>query len=138
MDQHLAVMTATSNWAYSTATYRQANASATNQLDIVVGSAEDAVDCRTTATVSNSAGNVALSSAIAYDSTSTPTATGSLGYSDGQAAAENVTIYAHLVHYPAVGRHVYVWLERSGATPTTTWQGVSTGIQSGINGSWRR
>ena len=37
---------ATASWTYSTATFRQANGSAANQLNFVVGYSEDAVEAR--------------------------------------------------------------------------------------------
>lgn len=130
----------TDSWTYTTATMRQANANAANQLDFVVGVAEVLAEVfalhRAT---NNNATVVGVSTSIGYDSTSAA-ATGVLML--GAAASDTLGAFAlpsaSLRHYPAVGRHVYVWLEYSAATGTTTWYGdagAANIIQTGILGS---
>lgn len=125
----------TATWAYTTATFRQANASASNQVEMVVGVAEVGVDLTTTATANNSTGGINFSVSIGEDSTSTA-ATGVTMSLAAPAAAVNGSVSAQLRKQPAVGYHYYAWLEYSVATGTTTWQGNSVSyVQSGIVGS---
>lgn len=135
------IIEATNSWAYTTATFRQANASTANQLDVVVGVAEVAFPMRLVASVSNDGGGVALTVAIGQDSTTTPVSN-QLGMSsmpnNQQLAAQQVMLHVDLVIYPAVGRHFYVWLEKSGAAGVTTWYGDATlagnEFQAGMQG----
>jgi hypothetical protein len=129
-------------WAYSLSTIRQSNANAANQLDFVLGVAEEPANvcCRSTAASTSGADN--FSTGIGYDSTTVMQNTGQLmGRIFVQAANQKVANYASLVHYPAVGRHIYTWLERSGTIGTITWDGDAgaptvdqNGIQGIING----
>jgi hypothetical protein len=127
------------SWAYTTATYRQANANGANQVEIVQGLAEDAIALVVMATLANvtAAPGTAGSVAIGEDSTTTP-ATGALyGVASSVAnALAQPTAALHTV--PAVGRHTYVWLEFSAATGASTWFGANVpNVQSGIAGHWR-
>ena len=124
-------------WTYTTAVLRQANANTANQLDLVVGVAEDAVTAMTFVMVSNDNAAVNWRTGIGYDST-TATATGAQpSNSESQVASRVLQITSYLRHYPAVGRHIYVWLEYSQATGTTTWYGDAGGpTNSGIVGQF--
>jgi hypothetical protein len=125
----------TATWAYTTATFRQANNSTSNQIAVVVGVAESAVDLTVTATANNSTGGINFSVSIGEDSTST-VATGTTMSLAAPAANINGSVVASLRKMPAVGYHYYAWLEYSVATGTTTWQGNSVAyVQSGIVGS---
>ena len=125
----------TSSWTYTLATYHQANASAANQIDVVVGVAEVMLELQLYAVSSNNNANIARAIGIGEDSTTVPIAT------DPNLNVEGTTIAAHRLHmvaairrYPAVGRHFYAWLEYSDATGTTTWYSNSAG-PSGLIGS---
>src|SRR3990167_11063355 len=127
---------ATNSWTHTTATIRQANGAAGNQLACVVGVAEVAVDAFVQASAANTNANIAAYVGIGYDSTTAPT-TGQLS-----AFGNNLVIgyeagffTASLRHFPAVGYHYYAWLEYSVATGTTTWLGDNgaTLMQSGIH-----
>jgi hypothetical protein len=123
----------TSSWTYSTATVRQANGSASNQVDVVIGQPGAVLDLTLNVSVSNSTGGVNIASGIGEDSTTTAVAWSFVT----PAAGVNTMITAHLLKYPAVGRHVYSWNEYSGATITTTFFGNATvGIAStsGLSG----
>jgi hypothetical protein len=133
----LRVNEATNSWNYHVATFQQANASAANQVDVVVGWAEVPIDLRLIAHVSNSTGGVFGRVAIGEDS-ATDAASGSLIGATVLASAFAAQIHAALIKYPAVGRHYYTWLEQSDAVATTTWYGdnnTPTTIQSGMHGS---
>lgn len=125
---------ATVTWAYTTATFRQANASTANQVDMVVGVAEVPVEVQVVGCANNSTGGINFAVSIGEDGTST--VTGVLMGIAAPAANINGGVYAFLKKYPAVGRHYYTWLEYSLATGTTTWQGASAVyVQTGITGT---
>ena len=133
------VLEATDSWTYQTATYRQANGSTTNQVELVQGIAECAVSLSLTVIVSNTAANVSTIVAIGEDATTGP-ATGSVGFlMDSQVAPLRYQVSARLDKSPAIGYHFYPWLEYSSAVGTTTWLGdggAAPLIQSGMTGMW--
>lgn len=125
-------------WTYSTATWRQANANAANQLDVVIGIAEVLIDVRVLAVGNNSTAGVTFYAGVGEDSTSAPAAglINDTGPSLSGGINARIPKQAWLSKYPAVGRHFYTWLEYSEATVTTTWYGDNGGVlsQSGIVG----
>lgn len=130
------VVEATDSWTYTLAAFRQANASAANQLACVVGVAEVAADVRVFGRTSNTNANINTAVGIGYDSTTTATV-GSLMQDSTVPIGANGFPRAELLHFPAVGYHFYAWLEFSAATGTTTWYGDAAAafIQSGIHGT---
>lgn len=130
---------ATATWTYSTATMRQANGAATNQVEIVNGFAEEAVQLSLQALAGNATANVNLGVTIGEDSTSA----GSASATGGQTvitSGEFGAMSATLCKQPAVGYHYYAWLESGGGSVTTTWYGstlVANGSANGLNGMWR-
>ncbi len=124
----------TNQWTYTTATYRQANAAAANQLSMVIGVSENAVTAKVTSTAGNTLANFA--NGIGLNSTSVNSAT--MSTSPSQQASTS-TLYSVYNGYPAVGINTLVWLEISQAAGTTTWQGQNTlgscEVQSGIEGN---
>jgi hypothetical protein len=127
----------TDTWDYTTATFRQANASTANQLNFVVGYGEDAVSAHVQAFVKNSTANVDAIVGIGLDATNA-LATGCLAYSGTtQVVSQYVGVYAQLKTFPGVGKHYLAWIELSAATGTATWGGdggAPTSSQSGIHG----
>lgn len=138
MRRPMRVVEATDTWTYSTATWRQANAAAANQLDCVIGVAEVLLDIRVLAVGNNSSGGVTFYAGIGEDVTNAPAAgmINDTGPSITGGNTVRVMKQAWLQKYPAVGRHFYAWLEYSEATITTTWYGDNGGAlsQSGIAG----
>ncbi len=132
----LRVMEATDTWTYTTATYRQANNSTANQLAVVVGVAGTPIDVMVVAFASNTNADVNPIVAIGEDSTTTKHASCVVQFTGTSAAGRFVGASASLRTYPSVGYHVYVWLEQSTATGTTTWYGDNGAalIQTGIHG----
>jgi hypothetical protein len=132
------VVEATDNWTYTTATYRQANNSAANQLDFVIGIAEDDVTCGVCASGQNSGGNVQIQAGIGLDATNA-LATGVVnGVVNTTGTNINMVVRANYNGIPGIGRHYLAWLEYSSASGTTTWQGDNgspTVTQNGIHGS---
>lgn len=132
----MSVVDTTDSWAYSTATYQQANAAAANQLDMVIGVSEDAVDASVNgiATSSGATGR-AVSVGVGVDSTSVNSAQRtSFTFVTN---ATTLSCMGWYLGYPGIGKHVLVWLEKGGGTDTQTWYGDngSTYQQSGISGS---
>lgn len=129
------------NWAYTTATVRQANANAANQVEVVIGVAETPVSLTLVSQVLNNTGGMIVANGIGYDSTSAML-TGSGAAFTATAGFNHTLVGRADAHYPAVGRHFYAGLEWSGATGATTWYGTDgqggagpTGINSGLRGS---
>lgn len=135
------VLESTASWAYTLATIRQARATATNQVAIILGVAEVPVELTATATISNGANdttNMSMATGIGEDSTSA-FATGMTGGGGGAGLSSgtvpnNSGLSARLWKYPAVGYHFYTWLEWSQANGTTTWYGAPAGY-NGPSGS---
>lgn len=128
----------TASWNYTTFSFQQANAAAANQLDLVVGVAEDEISVKVIGEFSNATGGASSYGAVAIgqDSTTTP-ATGcvfTLVASTINGAA--VGLVSVLETVPPIGRHTYVWLEEAGATGTGTFYGTNAG-QTGISATWR-
>lgn len=131
------VLEATNTWNYTTASFRQANGSAANQLDFIVGVEESMVEASVLSAARNGTGNVKWTVGIGLDS-DVALATGCLN-SPSECAAANVTFptSALWVGYTGIGRHRLSWLEYSQAVGTTTWQGDEGGsiYQAGISGT---
>lgn len=124
----------TASWTYTTATVRQANGSTANQIDVVVGVAEVAVDLTLNVLTSNSTGGVGATAGIGEDSTTTFV---DGAYMQGAAAIPTMGT-VRVVKSPAVGKHSYSWNEWSTATGTSTWFGsiaaVGSTVQFGLSG----
>lgn len=128
------VLEATDTWSYTTNTLRQANAATTNQLDFVVGVAEDEVEASVSAYFTGGAGTLA---AVAIGLDSTSAADAACCIVPGVTNNDGAGVTAELKKIVAEGRHTLVWLEKGNATSTATWQGDNgaTGfVQSGIHG----
>lgn len=130
------VIETTDSWTYTTATIRQANGSAANQLDIVRGLDEDSVSAEAVGAPGNSGGAVIALTGIGLDSTTAVTA-GVWGVPVTQVAGIQANTWFRYYGLPGIGRHYLAWLEYSAASGTTTWygdNGTPTLFQSGITG----
>lgn len=132
------VTEATDTWTYSTATIRQANNNAANQLDMVIGVSEDVVTAHVQVSANNSTTpGTGMYALIGLDSTTTM-ASGCI--SNPAVAAVNSILSvgsSEWKGFPGVGRHTLTWLEYSDPNATTTWcgdNGTPTRLQSGIHG----
>ena len=129
---------ATASWNYTTGTYRQANASAANQVEFIQGVAEDAVDIAVSALVKNSSASLIQAQVgIGLDSTSA-IATGVIATpTDLGVANAYFTTQAKLTTVPNAGRHYAAWLEVSVASGTATWTATATSgaVAGGITGN---
>ncbi len=132
--RHMKKVDTTDTWTYSTASFRQANAAATNQLDFVIGVSEDAVNAVVYANaVSSTASIRAVASGIGLDSTTVNTA----DLWDTGLVSNGLRGYAKAFYNRpiAVGRHTLVWLEQGAGADTQTWSGDQGAVtQMGITG----
>jgi hypothetical protein len=126
----------TANWTYTTATWRQANGAAANQVEAIIGVAEVTVDLFVFGTAHNSSAGVGFSVGIGVNSTSTYSSSAIGGYVESQGTSDNaLCTAAHLALKPAIGLNTFAWLEISTATGTTTWLGtLFSGQANGLNG----
>ncbi len=132
----------TDNWTYTTGAWRQVNGAAGNQLDVVVGVSEDALEIDAYGVSASDTANTQRQTGIGEDST-TVLRTGTVTPLVGTIAATIGTYdqtHAHLRVIPAAGRHFYAWLEYStqpgGAI--TTWFGDTPVVsQTGIMAMWK-
>lgn len=117
----------TNTWTYTTDTYRQANGSAANQLDFLIGLSETGVGAQVRARYQNSTTSVECYCAIGLDGTSGPA--NDCGYARAVNYGANLPtmLSADYKGYPGLGRHYLAWLERSAATGTGTWYGDNGG-----------
>ncbi len=127
----------TDTWNYSTNSFQQANASATNQVEVMRGLDEDVVSLSLIAAAFSSTATFrSVLVAIGLDSATTKAAdcvnTGGSGSS-----AVVATLSAAYSGYPGLGYHFLAWLERGGGTDTQTWQGDNggTALQTGMAGA---
>jgi hypothetical protein len=127
----------TSSWAYTTVAWRQANANAANQLDMVVGLAGGLLDAQVVASADTSAGGSFATVNIGINSTTVPSAQ----YQTTTVGLNRNMITAGLKTYPAIGRQFFTWMEASTvASGTNTFEGQQlsgglSNIQSGISGT---
>lgn len=122
---------AASSWAYSIATFRQANANTANKISVVSGLPEDCIDITVIGTASAAGSNGTLSIAIGLDSTTTQSVgSGTLGIFS--AGVTNSASFRCLLP-PQLGKHDLNWLEQGAGGGTDTWAGQG---QSGLYGSF--
>ena len=128
----------TTSWTYTTATVRQANGAAANQLEVMVGWAEVPISVRVHGSCSNTGAGVNVWMGLGEDGSGGPHGSSVSSTTTTPVAAYRVPLAASLDTYPAVGRHFYTWLEWSAAAGTTTWAGddtASTPMKTGLSGS---
>jgi len=142
-DRELKRLETTASWTYNSVTIRQANASASNQVEFMVGFSEDVVD----ATIDTSA--------FYPTNTNAPTVGFGLDSTTAFAGDQHIATVlgtgnnggrcgAHYCGFPGVGKHVLSWNEavvNSGTavtfvSNTNSIGGITTGssLQSGIIG----
>lgn len=119
------------NWTYGATALRQARATATNQLEFVVGVAEDAISARLSVTAKLSTSAVEMIATIGLDSTTTASSdVVATKTSSGTYAA----LHAMFDSFVAAGRHRLVWLEGSDNSATSTFLGVGSGMSGILQG----
>lgn len=123
---------ATASWTYTTATVRQARADTANQVEVLLGVAEDCVDLQVLGLFSNTAAGVPIFNTIGLDSTtteSTQTRRNTMTTAVANYYCPTTAVYRA---NPGLGRHYFAWLEYSTVGGTTTFYGGTT---SGLTGS---
>lgn len=133
----LRTLEATDSWTYTTATLRQARATASNQVEAVVGVAEVVLALAAIGIVSNSGAGVLVVTSIGIGSTSATGAGVLVSTFYTAVAGAPVTGQAQLTTTPPIGYQFYPWLEYSAASGTSTWYGDNGGtglFQAGIRG----
>lgn len=127
----------TATWAYSTNTLRQANASTSNQLNFVIGVAEDTVEAQCSANAVGSGTTLrGVIVGIGLNSTTTNSAQVQVkGFSTTVAPVPSLAAYNGV---PAAGINYLAWLEAGAGADTQTWQGAGTGGggPTGKSGIW--
>jgi len=118
-------------YTYTTATWRQANGGALEQLQFTVGVAEDVIPVSVSANAANSSATIEVAVGIGVDSTSSPSATTPKSYTGAANIASTLSVSYD--YATAVGYHYLAWLEYSAATGTTTWN--TTVTTSGVTPS---
>jgi hypothetical protein len=126
------------SWTYNTATTRQANANAANQLEFLLGLSGIGVEATINALTQNSTTAFShITVFIGLDSTTAGSADATVGFTEpGLAIAQAVATYRG---FPGLGRHVLTWLERgAGDAAVQTFYSTGTGglFQSGMMGSF--
>lgn len=136
VDMNFSVIATTNSWNYTTATIRQAQASANYQLDIMVGLQEESCDVTLVVASTNSTISIPRNAAIGFDSTTA--FSGVFAGTSNTVASIECEQTSRLCNMPTIGRHYYAWLEISTATGTCTWYGDNGAlrIQSGMTGIW--
>lgn len=121
----------TASWTYAVNTFRQANASTSNQLNFFIGYVEDMVSANLISSGYTSvAGNVMI---VALGLNSTTVASGEYYRNVPSTINESKGMSAALNTYPILGKNYIAWLERAQATATFYgWDGVYAG--SGMSG----
>lgn len=125
----------TVSWNYTTATWRQANANAANQLDYVVGLNEDMVEATVLVSYQSTGANQA-SVGVGVDVTNA-NSTQIRTITVSAAGAGRTQVLAFYKGTPGVGRHFLAWVEFAQAAGTNTFFGQDTYGQSGMVGSGR-
>lgn len=111
----------TASWNYTTATFRQANNSTSNQVAVVQGLDEDVVNVSVIASANNSTSTLRIAQiGIGLDSTTSETVPGSaFAYVESNGGQ----MRAQLPIAVGLGYHYLTWLEKGGGADTLTWTG---------------
>lgn len=121
---------ATGSWTYSTATWRQANNSSSNQVNVVSGVAESPIVIKTQCLFYNSAAAPGGSVGVGIDVTNANSAQ----IFGGVADASGQVVLSEYRGIPTAGKHYFAWLEYVQATGTTTWLCAQAYCQAGLTG----
>lgn len=125
----------TDTWTYTTATYRAANNSTTNRLEMIRGLDVDPIIVSVQSIVNNTTGGTPrVAVGIGIDSTSVNSAH---VFGGNAPSSGNLNLRCEYSGFPGVGYHYAQWLEYSGASGTTLWigdNGSPTEDQCGIIG----
>lgn len=119
-------------WSYGTATWRQANADTSYQLNFLVGVVEQQVSASLIAYASNTGNGVFMSVCIGLNTTSS--IAGSVAGTSESNASKTDNIPANICITPALGKNYLSWMEYSSAA-NTTWNDGGTQAASVLIGT---
>lgn len=123
----------TNSWVYDSGSYQQMNNNAANQVDMVIGVADEMIDVEVYGHASHNTG--ASAGVSVGEDVTNASASGALVKYPSMAAGIVTPLGASLKKYPAIGRHFYAAIE-SGGGATTTFYGdnnLPNNMQSGIH-----
>lgn len=123
VQRQMRVTVGNDTWNYTTFTIRQANGAAGNQLSMVIGVSEDAVDANILSSAANTNVGVCAQVGVGVDSTTTFSGFGFRPYTVSLVANYPFGLSASWRGLPGVGYHYLSWNEISAATGTTTFYG---------------
>ena len=128
---------ASANWVYATNTIRQANASTTNQLNMVIGVSEDIVRATVNVCLVSGGTNATYGAMIGLDSTTTIAAASTSNYVTLASALIGQSETAIFAGYVGVGKHSLTWLEIAPAAVNVDVVTSASGayLNSGIQGN---
>ena len=129
LERPLSVTDSTTNWTYTTATWRQVRATSTNGVNFVTGIVEDNVSAEALAVAVNGTG-AWIAPGIGVNVTSANSAQ----IRGAGSGSTSMTLGAFYRGYPGLGFNTLNWLEISQAVGTTTWYGQNSSAiqQSGL------
>jgi hypothetical protein len=124
-----------SDWTYSTATYRQANATAAAQIDTIAGLAGDCASLVLLATVSSTGVGAGDKAGIAISGPLTSSQTYLRVFATVNATVGTVQLTAFSHDQVPLGIGAFKWLEKGTGSGTNTWYGDTvTENQTGLAG----
>jgi hypothetical protein len=121
------------SWSSGVTTWQQANASTLNQVGVVLGLAEDAIDVQAHHCGTNSV-NCSAGTAVGEDSATAPAAENVGGVTNINAGGYLIGFVARLIKVPTAGYHYYTWLQLANAAGAQSWYGNIGGANMGITG----
>lgn len=126
----------TSSWTYQTLAWRQARATATNQLNFIVGVVEDMISAALVASGAQATAGYDVSVGISCVSGGTASIVPSVtGASLCPINGYYISVSCATIVAPSLGRQNIAWLESGNATSLGTWYGISGNIKSTLSGS---
>jgi hypothetical protein len=137
VDRALVRKESTNSWTTTSLTFEQVNASAANQVDLVVGWPEDTLTL-TAVLVGAATSDLSFDTSIGEDSTTVAMTDALQGTGNATSGTNTGAAVASIAKVPAVGRHFYAWLQATaGGTLTMRSNNSSARAQSGISGRYQ-
>jgi hypothetical protein len=132
---NVTLLSGSSDWSYSTGTYRQANGSANAQIDTIAGLATDAIALTLLGIVSSTGTSATDKATVAISTPLTGLQTGARANVTVNTTVGTVQVTAYLNDTAPLGVGAYKWLEKGTSTATNTWYADAvTENQSALTG----
>jgi hypothetical protein len=123
---------ATNSWAYTTASYREANGGSTlgtSRVGLMVGWSENIVTASSLVAGTNSSGSAVIAAGIGLDSATNVAQINTSTFTSSTVALNSVAFWRG---YPGVGMHTIHWLELGGSNVTLYGDNGGTIFQTGL------